>query len=60
MLNDIVEWLRAAPATMAGTEHGHIARIFLHPFECDLSGDMDAGSSRTSAFCSMPVMATEC
>jgi hypothetical protein len=50
MLNDIVEWLRAAPATMAGTEHGHIARIFLHPFECDLSGDMDAGSSRTSAF----------
>jgi hypothetical protein len=60
MLNNIVEWLRAASAIMAGAKYGHIARIFLHPIECDLSGDMDAGSSRTSMFCSMTVMATEC
>lgn len=32
-------------AVVASTEYGHTVRILLHPVECDLSGDMDAGSS---------------
>jgi hypothetical protein len=35
---------------MAGTQHGHIVRILLHPHECDLSRYMDAGFSWTCTF----------
>ena len=50
MLKDIVEWLRTASAIMAGSEHGHIARILFHPVECDLPSNMDARFSRTGMY----------
>ena len=51
LLKDIVEWLRTASAVMAGSQYGHFAGILFHPFECDLSSDLDAGSCRASKFC---------
>jgi hypothetical protein len=46
-----VEWLRTASAVVAGSEYGHIAGILFHPVKCDMSSDLDAGSSGTSKFC---------
>lgn len=47
---NIVECLCGTPAIMAGSKYGHIVGIFLHHLQCNLSGNMDAGSSRACTF----------